>query len=76
MTQEATEKQRKFLARISGTERIQTALNEAAAQFGYDHWYEAPMSKKVVSCCIDIFLGKADAGLYVWAVRRELEAAA
>ena len=70
---EATEKQMNFLNRISGTESIAMDLNEAASQFGYDHWYEAPLSKRLASCCIDIFLQKADAGLYVWAVRKDRE---
>lgn len=82
MTQEPTEKQMNFLRSLmtKGGKWIHGANVEmdraAEEEFGYEKWDEAPLSRKVVSCVIDIYLGKADAGLYVWAVRRELEAAA
>ena len=79
MTQ-ATDKQRNFLAKLVSNKRNR-GLSEmldmvADEKLGLDHWDDAPLSKRVVSCLIDIYLGKADAGLYVWAVRQELEEAA
>lgn len=81
MTQAPTEKQTKYLALCIQKARrghdTNALLDQAAAQnFGLESWEEAPISKKVCSCLIDIFLGKADIGLYVWAVRQELEIAA
>lgn len=77
---EATDKQRSFLASLVSKKqnrRLGEALDLVAEeQLGLDHWSDAPLSKRVVSCLIDIYLGKADAGLYVWAVRQELEVAA
>ena len=75
---EATDKQMSFLNSLmaKGGKWIHGANVEmdkaAAEQFGYEQWNEAPLSRKVVSCVIDIYLGKADAGLYVWAVKQEL----
>lgn len=80
MTQEPTQKQRDFLSSLVSNKRNRRMTEGldfiAQDKFGFDHWDDAPLSKRVVSCLIDIYLGKADAGLFVWAVRQELEAAA
>ena len=80
MTQEPTEKQRAYLASLVSKKqnrRMSEHLDMVAEEkLGLDHWTDAPLSRKVISCVIDIYLGKADAGLYVWAVRQELEEAA
>ena len=79
MTQEPTQKQRDYLSSLVMNSKrsrgTSIELDKAAQELGYETWDEAPMSRKVVSCLIDIYLGKATAGLYIWAVRQELAAA-
>jgi hypothetical protein len=76
MTQ-ATDKQKSFLSSLvmksKRSRGTSIALDEAAQEsFGYETWDEAPLSKRVISCLIDIYLGKADVGLFVWAVKQEI----
>lgn len=76
---EATDKQRKYLVALMQNKRnrsVSEALDLVAEEkLGLDHWTDAPLSKRLVSCVIDIYLGKADPGLYVWAVRKDAEEA-
>ncbi len=74
---EATEKQRAFLVKLATNKRNRRtceALDLVAETLGFDHWDEAPLTKRVASAVIDIFLDNADLGLFVWAVRQEVEA--
>lgn len=76
---EATDKQRQFLASLINkprNRRLTEALDFAAEEIGFEHWDDAPLTKRLASCLIDIYLGKADVGLYVWAVRKDAEIAA
>jgi hypothetical protein len=74
---EATTKQREYLNALAGKDRrTSEALDFVAADLGLDHWYEAPMSKRLASALISIFKGEAGSGLFVWAVKQDREIAA
>jgi len=77
---EATDKQRKYLASLIMKSKCShdtsLLLDQAAQDLGYEEWTDAPLTKRLASCLIDIYLGKADIGLYVWAVRKDAELAA
>lgn len=71
---EATEKQRALLVKLASNKRnrrTNEALDLVAETLGYNHWDEAPLTKRVASAAIDIFFGNADVGLYVWAVKQD-----
>ena len=76
---EASQKQRDYLAKLAGNKRnlgLGRRLDEVAAEaFGFDYYTDAPLTKRLASALIDIYTGKADEGLYVWAVRKDREEA-
>ena len=74
---EPTDKQRGYLAslvRKCKNHQFMADLDAVAEeQFGFEYFAQAPMTKRLCSCLIDIFTGQADFGLYVWAVRKDRE---